>query len=178
MSYGWTNLVFSGLAAVAIARAYQKGTRTWAPIIWGGLAVAWAVYAATSDEALTFCPIGSTSFGASDCLVAEPGLGIYAIGGGGAALLLGGLFLARRTTSVAVPVATGTTAASTSMHRECPFCKEPMRRDAGTCPHCRQDSPAWTFHEQRWWIATEEDNWLWLDEAAEEWRPFSELVTT
>jgi len=26
------------------------------------------------------------------------------------------------------------------MHRECPFCKEPMRRDASVCPHCRNQS--------------------------------------
>lgn len=25
-------------------------------------------------------------------------------------------------------------------HRECPFCKEPMRHDATVCPHCRHES--------------------------------------
>ena len=29
-------------------------------------------------------------------------------------------------------------------HRECPHCKEPMRRDAAVCPHCRHESAAWT----------------------------------
>lgn len=29
-----------------------------------------------------------------------------------------------------------------SSHRECPFCKEPMRVDASVCPHCRHESPA------------------------------------
>src|SRR5207253_8690542 len=26
-----------------------------------------------------------------------------------------------------------------AMYRECPFCREPMRRDASVCPHCHRD---------------------------------------
>jgi hypothetical protein len=55
-------------------------------------------------------------------------------------------------------------------HRECPHGKESMRRDAGTCPHCRKESPAWTFHEGRWWVQNEAGAWSWLDEGAEAWR--------
>jgi hypothetical protein len=29
-------------------------------------------------------------------------------------------------------------------HRECPACKERMRRDASICPHCRTPSEPWT----------------------------------
>jgi hypothetical protein len=31
--------------------------------------------------------------------------------------------------------------------RECPYCKEPMRRDASVCPHCRRGSPAWEYRD-------------------------------
>lgn len=34
-----------------------------------------------------------------------------------------------------------------SMYRECPHCKEQMRRDARLCPHCRTESDAWTLHD-------------------------------
>jgi hypothetical protein len=55
-------------------------------------------------------------------------------------------------------------------HRECPFCKEEMRRDASVCPHCRNESPAWTQHEERWW-ANVEGTWYWLDESSNSWQP-------
>lgn len=32
--------------------------------------------------------------------------------------------------------------AAAETHRECPFCKESMRKDATVCPHCRHESPA------------------------------------
>jgi hypothetical protein len=34
--------------------------------------------------------------------------------------------------------------AEDTMYRECPHCKERMRRDANVCPQCRHESPAWT----------------------------------
>ena len=37
-------------------------------------------------------------------------------------------------------------------HRECPHCKEPMRRDASVCPHCQRDSEAWTLNDNAWWV--------------------------
>jgi hypothetical protein len=58
--------------------------------------------------------------------------------------------------------------ATQETHRECPFCKERMRRDASVCPHCRNESPAWTLHESRWWTSVE-GTWYWLDEAANRW---------
>jgi len=54
--------------------------------------------------------------------------------------------------------------------RECPHCKEDMRRDASVCPHCREPSSPWRFHEGRWWWrASAEEPWWWLDERSEEW---------
>jgi len=55
-------------------------------------------------------------------------------------------------------------------YRECPHCKESMRRDASVCPHCRNESPAWRFHEGRWWFRADEQNpWQWLDEPNGVW---------
>lgn len=67
----------------------------------------------------------------------------------------------RRSTEADVPLGT---------HRECPHCKELMRRDATTCPHCRSTSRPWTLHEGHWWYATEGGKWYALDEQANEWR--------
>ena len=47
-------------------------------------------------------------------------------------------------------------------HRECPHCKEQMRRDASVCPHCQRDSQAWTLNEGYWWYQRD-DGWLYLD---------------
>ncbi len=58
------------------------------------------------------------------------------------------------------------------MYRECPYCKEAMRRDAEICPHCRQPSTPWRFYEGRWWVRdSEQEAWQWLDEATGEWVP-------
>jgi hypothetical protein len=56
------------------------------------------------------------------------------------------------------------------LYRECPHCKEPMRRDASVCPHCRNESSPWRFHDGRWWFRESEDApWEWLDESRNEW---------
>ena len=49
-------------------------------------------------------------------------------------------------------------------HRECPFCKELMRRDASVCPHCRRESPAWKHHGGRCWTRAETGEWRLFDE--------------
>lgn len=61
------------------------------------------------------------------------------------------------------------------VHRDCPHCKEPMRRDASVCPHCQRDSEPWTLHEGRWWAQTNEE-WYWLDEVAQEWHVSTVVV--
>ena len=56
-------------------------------------------------------------------------------------------------------------------HRECPHCKEEMRRDASVCPHCQRESQAWTQNEGYWWRPAEDGSgWLYLDELSGEWR--------
>jgi hypothetical protein len=55
--------------------------------------------------------------------------------------------------------------------RECPFCKEEMRRDATVCRHCGRDSEAWIYEDGRW-RARSGDVWYALVESRGEWEPF------
>lgn len=65
-----------------------------------------------------------------------------------------------------------------AMYRECPHCKEHMRRDAGLCPHCRQPSTPWRFHEGRWWYrVSEQEPWQLLDERSGVWAPLASTPT-
>jgi hypothetical protein len=60
---------------------------------------------------------------------------------------------------------------SAAIYRECPHCKEQMRRDAGVCPRCRFESPAWRMHEGRWWFrASPTASWQWLDDSTGTWQ--------
>jgi hypothetical protein len=58
--------------------------------------------------------------------------------------------------------------ARASTYRECPHCKEQMRRDAGTCPHCHSTSVAWQHHDNHWWKHVD-GGWQWLDEKTQQW---------
>ena len=60
--------------------------------------------------------------------------------------------------------------------RECPHCKEPMRRDASVCPHCQRESEAWEFRDGRWWTSDEAGE-RWYSEASGDWREPSEIET-
>jgi ribosomal protein L7/L12 len=62
--------------------------------------------------------------------------------------------------------------------RECPHCKEPMRRDASVCPHCRRESRAWTYRDGRWWTVDPEGTDVWYDELAAVWRRAGEEPRT
>lgn len=52
--------------------------------------------------------------------------------------------------------------------RECPHCKEAMKRDASVCPHCQRDSQPWKWENGYWW-ARRDEQWLYLDERKNEW---------
>jgi hypothetical protein len=66
---------------------------------------------------------------------------------------------------------------SARTQRECPFCKEEIRRDASVCPHCQRESQAWTQNAGYWWYPTDE-GWLYLDEMTNEWhKPTPETTT-
>jgi uncharacterized RDD family membrane protein YckC len=60
---------------------------------------------------------------------------------------------------------------SEKSYRECPHCKESMRRDANICPHCRNESQPWIFHNGFWWWRTE-DATYYLDERSGQWMKF------
>jgi hypothetical protein len=71
-------------------------------------------------------------------------------------------------TSGSPPASMGPTAAPSVQQtpvamRECPSCKESMRRDASVCPHCRRESPAWTYRNGHWWATNEQGDEMWLD---------------
>lgn len=53
-------------------------------------------------------------------------------------------------------------------HRECPHCREKMRRDAAVCPHCQRESQPWRSYEGRWWTKGEDGDY-WLDERRNQW---------
>jgi len=59
-------------------------------------------------------------------------------------------------------------AADAALYRECPYCREPMRRDASVCPHCRRESEAWTRRDEAWWVQRGDD-WYRLDPASGQW---------
>lgn len=59
------------------------------------------------------------------------------------------------------------------MYRECPNCKEQMRRDATVCPHCRQETRAWVLEGNTWWFESERGGWHRYDEANGRWLPGS-----
>lgn len=58
------------------------------------------------------------------------------------------------------------------MYRECPYCKEEMRRDATVCPHCRLETAAWELSpDGYWWRPNTVGVLEWLDESTGTWRP-------
>jgi hypothetical protein len=109
---------------------------------------------------------------ASEFAVASVGAGIWSLFAGAAASVIAGLVLAgqmRPGAESTTPIAAAPPAGPPSALRECPHCKKAMRRDASVCPHCRQESPGWTFNEGRWWTHNDAGAWVWLDEPRGEW---------
>ena len=62
----------------------------------------------------------------------------------------------------------GARSGASRTYRECPRCKEQMRRDAQVCPHCHNESSAWTLKEGVWWHESP-SGWYVLDERRNEW---------
>src|ERR1700719_3860823 len=82
--------------------------------------------------------------------------------------VIAGVFLLA--TAIGRPVGRGA-ASSSRDRRECPACKEWMRREASICPHCRSPSEPWTLHDGRWWVVRPDGSYF-LDEGTGAWRPF------
>lgn len=60
-----------------------------------------------------------------------------------------------------LPASSRVTTGASGQYRECPHCKEKMRRDASVCPHCRTASEPWLFDQGRWWRQIDGE-WHWL----------------
>jgi hypothetical protein len=106
----------------------------------------------------------------SESALASMGAGIWTLLAGAVATVVAGLTLNGQMSPAPAASAPGREPLRTDRPvRECPHCKEPMRRDAGTCPHCRRESPAWTYHSGRWWTHNSAGAWAWLDESAGRW---------
>jgi hypothetical protein len=73
------------------------------------------------------------------------------------------------------PVSASPTSAPVA-YRECPHCKESMRRDATVCPHCRRESDAWSFDRRVWWSQDASGQRLWLRESTGAWEREDALV--
>jgi hypothetical protein len=56
------------------------------------------------------------------------------------------------------------------LHRECPHCREAMRRDASVCAHCQRESPAWSYESGVWWSDNPAGERVWLDEYTDIWK--------
>jgi predicted amidophosphoribosyltransferase len=57
--------------------------------------------------------------------------------------------------------------------RECPHCREWMKRNASVCPHCQRESKAWFQHEGRWWVKGDDGQDYWFNERANQWVVFA-----
>ena len=97
------------------------------------------------------------------------GPGAFVASSGGIVVILGSL-AARRGTQVG-PRPKVLPAAPDRGRRECPHCKEPIRRDASVCPHCQRESEAWRFHAGFWWSKNDFGAWMYLNEATATWLP-------
>ena len=61
--------------------------------------------------------------------------------------------------------------------RECPFCKEDIRRDVSVCPRCQRESPAWVWESGYWWFREESGAWLQLHEETGEWERYDDVAS-
>jgi hypothetical protein len=53
--------------------------------------------------------------------------------------------------------------------RECPHCREWMKREASVCPHCQRESPAWVLHEGRLWTKDADGRDIFWDQKTGGW---------
>jgi Short C-terminal domain len=89
---GWWFILLAVLAAGAAYRAYRGQRRTFAPVVFGAIAILLAIYYGTSHSQRRLC---SAISGGSDCTLGTPGIGTYAAGVGGLLIVIGGLQMFR-----------------------------------------------------------------------------------
>lgn len=112
----------------------------------------------------------------SDLATASVGAGIWSLFAGAAASVVAGLMLlgqmhptANAPPALTLPATPTTAPTGLGALRECPHCKEAMRRDASVCPHCRRESEAWEY-DGRWWTRDPSGARVWFHEDERQWR--------
>jgi hypothetical protein len=166
---GWLVLGAAGVAALALLlhrRRPSKGKALWA-LLGGAVGTAITIYdrnnlsSAINDGGTLTRGLAQVGWGLNLALIASISLGIA-----GLVVLLGTpRHAAQAATTVDSPA-----------YRECPHCKEPMRRDASVCPHCQRDSEAWTLNDGAWWVKRD-GAWIRYDEETGNWKPVTPITT-
>ena len=114
---------------------------------------------------------GRSSEFSNDFVAVSVGPGLYAIGIGLLLAIGGGVQWGKRDTTTS-PGIRSTSQPDPTSHRECPHCKEAMRRDASVCPHCQRESAPWILHEGRWWAKGDDGKDYYIDGATGQWVEF------
>jgi hypothetical protein len=154
--------VLIGLVAALFATMFRS--RGWFLVVgvMGAVALGIAIY----DGRDVSHRVANANEEAQGFVQANVGAGLWVLGVAGVLMLLCSLFgfnAARQAKEPAIVEAT-------PLYRECPHCKEQMRRDAAVCPHCRMESPPWHLHDGVWWVQSKDGTWHYLDEATGEWK--------
>jgi hypothetical protein len=84
---GWWFILLAVLASGAAYRAYRGNRRTFAPVAFGAIGIALAVYYGTSHSQRRLCSAISSG---TNCTLGNPGIGIYAAGVGALLVAIGG----------------------------------------------------------------------------------------
>lgn len=168
---GIWGLAIAGIGLFALFRAWQGGKGGLWMLITGIAVTAYAVWLSQADTQMTLCPATATSLDDQACQVADPGLGLYAVGAGGVALAVAGLIMLGGKLGPVRVLADETEQATTplDMKRECEHCKSIIRPDATVCAVCRRDVNPWSLHEGTWWERQPDGSVLRLDPRTLEW---------
>jgi hypothetical protein len=125
---GWYFLLIA-LAAVGTAyRNYSAGRRGWAPIVWGLIALGYAIKYGADKSARTLYSIGTngeanTSEGGK---VGGVGIGVYVAGAAGVVTAWGGWLMRKAEVVEEAP---------SEQTKRCPDCAETILAEARVCKH-------------------------------------------
>jgi len=146
-AHGWVALATAPLAAISLYRAWRSGSQPSWPLINGLSLIGYAVYTGARADTMTLCSTGENGVALpGTCQIAQPGLGVYAVGAGGVILAVSGLMMLRKEVVNNAPVkaidGNGTVVSSTTAHaalKRCPDCAELVQPDARICRYCRHE---------------------------------------
>lgn len=138
---GIWGLGIAGIALFELYRAWKGGKGgLWMMITGAGVTV-YAIWLSQNAAHMTLCPATATDLSDPACQVADPGLGLFAVGAGGVAIAVSGLImLAGKVGPVRVLAeeeADVPPAAPPVF--DCPHCLEQVKVGATVCPHCQRD---------------------------------------